>query len=85
MAENMEEKNIKRKHIGKYAMQQPKRLYLSNKNRKIAGFCGGLAEYLNVDPTVIRVIYVFFTLISMGVGILLYVIAWLIIPRNPKE
>ncbi|MBI1973158.1 PspC domain-containing protein [Candidatus Woesearchaeota archaeon] len=64
---------------------KPKKLYLSNKNRKIAGFCGGLAEYLNVDPTLIRLLYVFFTLISMGTGIVVYIIAWLIVPRNPKQ
>ena len=66
-------------------MQQPKILYLSNKNRKIAGFCGGLAEYFNVDPTMVRLLYVIFTLLSMGTGLLVYLIAWLIVPRNPKE
>lgn len=65
--------------------QQPKKLYLSNKDRKIAGFCGGLAEYLNIDPTVMRLLYIIFTLISMGAGIVVYLIAWIIVPRNPKS
>jgi len=64
---------------------KPKKLYLSNKNRKLAGFCGGLAEYFDVDPTLVRLFYVLFTLISMGAGIVLYFIAWFIVPRNPKE
>ncbi len=65
--------------------QQPKRLYLSNKDRKIAGFCGGLAEYFNIDPTVVRLLYVFFTLIGMGAGIVVYLIAWIIVPGNPRN
>ncbi|MDP1694954.1 MAG: PspC domain-containing protein [Candidatus Woesearchaeota archaeon] len=65
--------------------QQPKKLYLSNKDRKIAGFCGGLAEYFNIDPTLMRLIYIVLTFISMGTGILVYLIAWIIVPRNPKN
>lgn len=68
-------------HLEKSTM---KKLYLSNKNRKIAGFCGGLAEYLDADPTVVRLVYLFLTLLSMGAGILVYIIAWIIVPRNPK-
>lgn len=65
--------------------QQPKKLYLSNKNRKIAGFCGGLAEYLDVDPTLVRLGYILLTLITMGAGIVFYIIAWFIVPRNQKQ
>ncbi len=68
-------------HLEKSTM---KKLYLSNKNRKIAGFCGGLAEYLDVDPTVVRLVYLFLTLLSMGAGILVYIVAWIIVPKNPK-
>ena len=62
-----------------------KKLYLSNKNRKIIGFCGGLAEYFNIDPTVMRLLYILLTLMSVGAGILVYLIAWIIVPRNPKH
>ncbi|MBI4154789.1 PspC domain-containing protein [Candidatus Woesearchaeota archaeon] len=62
-----------------------KRLYLSNKDRKIAGFCGGLAQYFNVDSTLIRLLYVVLTLASFGIGIILYIIAWIIVPRNPDK
>lgn len=48
----------------------PKKLYLSNKDKKIAGFCGGLAQYFELDPTLVRLLYVAFTLVSMGTGII---------------
>lgn len=59
-----------------------KRLYRSNTNKTIAGVCGGLAEYLNVDPTLIRLLWVFFVL-AAGTGLLAYIIAAIIIPQNP--
>ncbi len=62
-----------------------KKLYLSNKDRKIAGFCGGLAQYFGVDSTLIRLLYVILTIVSFGVGIVLYLIAWIIVPRNPDK
>ncbi len=57
-----------------------KKLYRSKKNRIIAGVCSGIGEYLEIDPTVIRVIWALFTIVSMGVGILAYLAAWVIIP-----
>lgn len=56
-----------------------KRLYRSSKNRIIAGICGGLGEYLKIDPTLIRLIWAF-SIIFLGFGILAYIIAWIIIP-----
>ena len=58
-----------------------KRLYRSKDNRVIAGVCGGIAEYFNVDPTVVRLAWIVFTLLG-GSGILAYFIAWLIIPEK---
>lgn len=63
----------------------PRRLYLSNTDKKIAGFCGGLAHYFGIDSTVVRLLYVAFALISMGAGIILYIIAWIVVPRNPDK
>ena len=60
-----------------------KKLYRSRKNRIIAGVCAGLAEYLQVDPTIVRLLYAVFTLFSMGAGILLYLLAWIIVPESP--
>ncbi len=59
-----------------------KRLYRSRHERVIAGVCGGIAEYFNVDPTIIRLAWAVFTLVSMGMGILAYLVAWLIVPEG---
>lgn len=60
-----------------------KQLYRSRTNRKIAGVCGGLGEYMNLDPTVVRLIWVLLFFFA-GVGILAYLIAALIILENPN-
>ena len=59
-----------------------KRLYKSNQNKMIDGVCGGIAEYFGVDPTVVRLLWALFSLMG-GSGILAYIIAALIIPRDP--
>jgi len=56
-----------------------KKLYRSRKNRIIAGVCGGIGEYFNVDPTLIRLLWVFLIFIG-GSGIFAYIIAWIIMP-----
>lgn len=60
-----------------------KKLYRSQSNRKVAGVCGGIGEYLNLDPTVIRLIWVLLVFCA-GTGLLAYLIAALIIPENPN-
>ncbi len=62
--------------------KEPKRLYRSKKDKKIGGVCGGIAEYFNVDPTLIRLLWVLITIFSAGLGILGYLIAWIIIPEK---
>jgi phage shock protein C len=62
---------------------QIKKLYRSRKNRIIAGVCGGLGEYFGLDPALIRLFWVFITL-AFGSGILLYLIAWILIPERPR-
>ena len=59
-----------------------KRLYKSNQNKMIDGVCGGIAEYFGVDPTVVRLLWALFSLMG-GSGILAYILAAIIIPRNP--
>lgn len=56
-----------------------KRLYRSKTDRVLGGVCGGIAEYLGIDPVVVRLIWVIASLF-WGVGILAYILAWLIIP-----
>jgi len=58
-----------------------KKLYRSKKDRIIAGVCGGIGEYLDVDPTLIRLLWVLLAL--EGIGIVGYIIAWIIIPEEP--
>ncbi len=50
--------------------QKVKRLYRSRTNRKIAGVCGGLAEYFNVDATIMRLLFILVVLFSVGFGII---------------
>jgi len=61
-----------------------KRLYRSGKDKVIAGVCGGIGEYLNVDPVIIRLLWAV-SVLFYGTGLLLYIIAWIIIPRNPAH
>lgn len=60
-----------------------KRLYKSNENKMLDGVCGGIAEYFNIDPTLIRLAWVVFCALG-GSGIIAYIIAAIIIPRNPQ-
>lgn len=59
-----------------------KKLYKSNQNKMLDGVCGGIAEYFGIAPTVVRLIWALFSLMG-GCGILAYIIAAIIIPRNP--
>jgi phage shock protein PspC (stress-responsive transcriptional regulator) len=59
-----------------------RRLYRSGKDRILGGVCGGMAEYLGIDPVIIRLFWVIGTL-AWGFGIILYIIFWIVIPRNP--
>ena len=59
-----------------------KRLYRSESDRMVAGVCGGVAAYLGVDPTIVRVLFVVFAL--WGAGTLLYLAMWLIVPTESK-
>jgi len=61
-----------------------KRLYLSSTDRKIFGVCGGLAEYFEIDPTIVRVGVVVFALITAVIPVVIgYIIAKLVIPERP--
>lgn len=60
-----------------------KRLMRPRENRRIAGVCAGLGEYFDIDPTLIRVLWVL-AVVFGGTGILAYIIAWIIMPEEPK-
>ena len=59
-----------------------KKLFRSRENRMICGVCGGVAEYFNIDPTIIRVIWAIFG--CTGAGILAYFIAAVLMPSDPS-
>lgn len=57
---------------------EPKKLYRSSTNRMICGVCQGIAEYINIDPTVVRLLWVLFGV--FGVGLFVYIVAAIIMP-----
>ncbi len=61
-----------------------KRLYRSRNERMLGGVCGGLADYLNADPTLIRLLFVVFALAG-GPGIIAYLLFWIIVPLEPRD
>ena len=60
-----------------------KKLYRSETDRKIAGVCGGIAEYFGIDSTIVRLLWVFVSL-WFGAGLIAYLIAALVIPMYPR-
>ena len=61
-------------------------LYRSRRHRLIAGVCGGIAEWLGWNPTLVRILYVIGSIVSVGFpGSIAYIVLWLIIPKAPRE
>jgi phage shock protein C len=59
-------------------------LYRSRRHKIIAGVCGGLADWLGWDPTLVRVLYVLVSVLSVAFpGILAYIILWIVMPKAP--
>ncbi|HAN44478.1 MAG TPA: PspC domain-containing protein [Ruminococcaceae bacterium] len=58
---------------------EPKRLYKIEQGKKLCGVCGGVAEYLNMDPSVVRIIWAALSL-AWGAGLIIYIIAALVLP-----
>lgn len=65
-------------------MNSQKRLYRSTDDRMFAGVCGGIAEYLDVDPTLVRLVFAALTLMG-GPGIIAYLVLMLVVPEEPAE
>jgi phage shock protein C len=61
---------------------QPKRLMRSSRDKKIAGVCAGIAEYFDLDPTLVRVLWLI-AIFFGGTGFLLYIILWIVLPVAP--
>ena len=62
-----------------------KKLYLSQTDKKILGVCGGLGEYFGVDSTIIRLLWVFLCIPTLFLGVFVYFIAGMIIPKRPWD
>lgn len=60
-----------------------KRIFRSATDRKIAGVCGGLGEYFDIDPTIIRLLWLMMVFCAGG-GLFAYIIAWVVIPEKDK-
>ena len=58
-------------------------MYKSATDKKLDGVCAGIAEYFNIDPTVIRLLWVLATLF-VGAGVLAYIVAAIVMPRSPQ-
>jgi phage shock protein C len=63
-------------------MDKKKRLYKSNTNKQLDGVCAGIAEYFEIDPTLVRLGWILFTCLG-GSGLLAYIICAIVFPRNP--
>jgi phage shock protein C len=64
------------------AMDSTRKLYRSKTDRVLARVCGGLAQYFNVDATLIRVLFVLLAVLG-GAGLVVYVAMWIIVPNQP--
>jgi len=62
-----------------------KRLYRSREDRILGGVCGGMAEYFRTDPSLMRLLWILFTLLTGGIGLFFYFAAWILIPVEPRR
>lgn len=68
-----------------YALERKKKLFKSRTNRRIAGVCGGIADYLGMDAAMVRILFVIFTFVGSGSPILVYLALSIILPKAPKS
>ena len=61
-----------------------KRLYKSRTEKKLGGVCGGIAVYFNIDPTIVRLLWLV-TIFCGGGGLIAYIIAYIVVPREPVK
>ncbi|TNC34370.1 PspC domain-containing protein [Mumia zhuanghuii] len=63
-------------------MTRSKKLVRTSSDQWIAGVCGGIARYLGVDPTVVRLAFVVLTVLGLGSMVVVYLVAWLLMPKD---
>jgi phage shock protein C len=76
--------NKKTKNLG-INIPDINKLYRSRDNRMIAGICGGIGEYFNIDPSLVRLVWILASFASVGLGILVYVILIFVLREKPEE
>lgn len=64
---------------------EERKLQLSRKDKKIAGVCGGIAEYFRLDPTLVRIAFALVTVLGYGITILIYIILWAVMPLDRSD
>jgi phage shock protein PspC (stress-responsive transcriptional regulator) len=64
---------------------EPRKKFLRSNDRIIAGVCGGIADYFDADPTIVRLLYVLLTFCTAFSGILLYPVLWIIMPEETRH
>lgn len=71
-------------YAGQYYNYSYKKLYRSTRDKWIAGVCGGIAEYFNKDPVIIRLLWIVLTIFSVGVGVIAYLAFWILVDKYPS-
>lgn len=78
---NATEKASQRPHVG----AEPRPLMRSIYEKKVAGVCAGVAKYLDVDVTVVRLVWLILTVFPPSIGLVAYIIAWIVMPKEPAR
>ena len=68
-----------------FGLESERPLSLSEKDKQLAGICGGIAESIDIDPTIIRIFWMYGTIMSVGIGLILYFILALVLPNKHAE
>ena len=66
-------------------LMEEKRIMRPRKDRIIAGVCSGIGRYFDIDPNIVRVIWIVLTVMSIGLGVVAYIAAWLLFPEESEE
>lgn len=68
---------------GQYHYYPPRKLYRSTRDKWLGGVCGGIAEHYNMDPVLVRLLWIVVTIFSVGLGIIAYILFWIFVKKYP--